>query len=81
MPLLSYNCLIKLNIYPRHFLRFQRTWFYLVDQGHPHLGYQTISTIKGTLRHSRNGRGRKKGDSEGGKEGEFKGSKDIFLEI
>ena len=40
-----------------------------------------MSTIKGTLRHRKNGRGKKKGDLEGGKEGEFKGSKDIFLEL
>ena len=66
-----------------HFFRFQRTWFYPVDQGHPRLGYQAMSTIKGTLRHSRNGSGggAKKGDSKGGKEGEFKGSKDKFLEL
>ena len=64
-----------------HFFKFQRTWFYLVDQGRPYLEYQTMSTIKGTLRHSRNERGRKKGDSKGGKDGEFKGSKDIFLKL
>ena len=57
MPILSYNCLIKLNLYLMHFFRFQRTWFYLVDQGRPRLGYQAMSTIKGTLKHSRNGRG------------------------
>ena len=57
MPILSYNCLIKLNLCLMHFFRFQRTWFYPVDQGCPRLGYQAISTIKGTLRHNRNGRG------------------------
>ena len=62
-----------------HFFRFQRTWFYPADQGRPRPGYQTMSTIKGTLRHSE--KGGKKGDSEGGKEGEFRGSKDIFLEL
>ena len=62
MPLLSYNCLIKLNLCPTHLFRFQRTWFYPSDQGRPRPGYQTMSTIKGTLRHSRK-RG-KKGDSE-----------------
>ena len=35
--------------------RFQRTWFYPTDQRHPRSGYQTMSTIKGTLRHSRMG--------------------------
>ena len=51
-----------------HFFRFQRTWLYPVDQGRHRLGYQAMSTIKGTLRHSRNGRG-------GGKEKGFKGRK------
>ena len=65
MPLLSYNCLNKLNLCPMHLFRFQRTWFYLVDQGRPRLGYQTMSTIKGTLRHSKKGfRWRKKGRVE-----------------
>ena len=36
-----------------HFFMFQRTWFYLADQGRPCPGYQTMSTIKGTLRHSK----------------------------
>ena len=36
-----------------HLFRFQSTWFYPADQGHPRLGYQTTTTIKGTLRHSR----------------------------
>ena len=83
MPILSYNCLIKLNLCLMHFFRFQRTWLYPVDQGRSRLGYQAMSTIKGTLRHSKNGKGggAKKGDSKGGKEGEFKGSKDKFLEL
>jgi len=38
--------------------RFQRTWFYPANQRRPHSGYQTMSTIKRTLRHSRMG-GRK----------------------
>ena len=76
MPILSYNCLIKLNLCPMHFFRFQRTWFYPTDQGHPRPGYQTMSTIKGTLRHSRR-RGRKR-DSDGGKKGEFKGLNQSF---
>ena len=57
-----------------HLFRFQRIWFYPVDQGHPRLGYQTMSTIKGTLRHRRK-RGDKRGDSNGGKMGEFRGLK------
>ena len=60
MSLLSCNCLIKLNLYPMYFFKFQRTWFYPADQGHPCLGYQTMSTIKGTLRHSKRG-----GEKEG----------------
>ena len=44
-----------------HFFRFQRTWFYLADQGRPRLGYQTLSTIKGILGIARGG------DSDGGK--------------
>ena len=44
--------------------------------GHPRSGYQTMSTIKGTLRHS-NMEGRKNGDLEG----QFRDSKDIFLEL
>ena len=40
-----------------------------------------MSTIKGALRHSREGGVGKKRDSEGGKDGEFRGSKDIFLEL
>ena len=56
MPILSYNCLIKLNLCLMHFFfRFQGTWFYLADQERPRLGYQTMSTIKGTLRHSKGG--------------------------
>ena len=43
-----------------HLFRFQRIWFYPVDQGHPRLGYQTMSTIKRTLRYSR-----KLGEKEG----------------
>ena len=81
MPHLSYNYLNKLNFYPMHLFKFQRTWFYLTNQGRPHPGYQTMSIVKGTLRHCREGGGGKKGDSEGGKEGEFRGSKDIFLEL
>ena len=61
MPLLSYNCLNKLNLYPMHIFRFQRTWFYPADLGCPRPGYQTMSTIKGTLRHSKKGEGRKMG--------------------
>ena len=57
-----------------HFFKFQRTWFYLADQRRLHSGYQTMSTIKGTLKHSRKERGGK-GDLKGGKGGEFKGSK------
>ena len=53
MPILSYNCLNKLNIFPMHLFRFQRTWFYPANQGHLRPRYQTISTIKGTLRHNR----------------------------
>ena len=60
MPLFSYNCLNKLNLCPMHLFRFQRTWFYPADQGHPRPGYQTMSTIKGTLRHNKRG-GRKMG--------------------
>ena len=60
MLLLSYNCLIKLNFCPMHFFRFQRTWFYAADQGRPRSGYQTMSTIKGLLRHSKR-KGKKKG--------------------
>ena len=55
MPLLSYNCLNKLNLCPMHIFRFQRTWFYPADLGCPHPGYQTRSAIKRTLRHSRRG--------------------------
>ena len=36
-----------------HFFKFQRTWFYLADQRRLHSGYQTMSTIKGTLKHSK----------------------------
>ena len=36
-----------------HLFKFQRTWFYLTNQGRPHPGYQTMSIVKGTLRHSR----------------------------
>ena len=53
MPLLSYNCLIKINLCPIQFFRFQRTWFYPANQGRPRSGYQTMSIIKGTLRHNR----------------------------
>ena len=35
MPILSYNCLIKLSLYSMHFFRFQRTWFYPTNQGRP----------------------------------------------
>ena len=63
MPLLSYNCLNKLNLYPMHLFRCQRTWFYLADLGHPHPGYQTRSALKGTPRHNR------QRDSEGRKMG------------
>ena len=59
MPLLSCNCLIKLNLCSMHFFRFQRTWFYSANQGCPRLEYQTKSTIKGKLRHSKRERGRK----------------------
>ena len=58
-----------------HFFRFQRTWFYPVDQGCPCIGYQTMSTIKGTLRRIRKGEGEKNGDLGE----EFRGSKHIFL--
>ena len=61
MPLLSYNCLNKLNLYPMHIFRFQRTWFYPADLGCPRPGYQTMSTIKGTLRRSKKGEGIKWG--------------------
>ena len=44
--------------------------------GHPRSGYQTMSTIKGTLRHNREGR-----EKNGDLKGDFKGSKDIFLEF
>ena len=37
-----------------HLFMFQRTWFYLADQGRPHSRYQTMSIIKGTLKHSGN---------------------------
>ena len=70
MPLLSYKCLIKLNLYPMHFFRFQRIWFYPTNQERPRPGYQTMSTIKGKLRHIK--RGEKNRDSNGGKKGEFK---------
>ena len=76
MPLLSYNCLNNLNIYPMHLFRFQGTWFYPTNQGRPHPRYQTKSTIRGTLRNNRKG-GEKNGDSGE----EFKGSKHIFLEL
>ena len=76
MPLLSYNCLIKLNFCPMHFFRFQRTWFYAADQGRPRSGYQTMSTIKGLLRHSK--RKGKRRDSDGGKKREFKGLNQSF---
>ena len=57
MPILSYNCLNKLNLFPMHLFRFQRPGFYPADQERPRPGYQTMSTIKGTLRHSRIGGG------------------------
>ena len=41
-----------------HLFKFQRTWFYSSDQGRPRPEYQTMSTIKGTLRHRRKKRGR-----------------------
>ena len=50
--------------------RFQRIWFYQVDLKRPHTGYQTMSTIKGTLKHNRIG-----GNLHGGKRGEFRGLK------
>ena len=55
-----------------HFFRFQRIWIYPSDQGRPRPGYQTMSTIKGTLRHSGRGGGGKR-YSDGGKKGELKG--------
>ena len=66
-----------------HFFRFQRTWFHRANQGRPCSGYYTISTIKGTLRHSKCGGegGEKNGDSYGRKNGEFKGSKGWLLEL
>ena len=61
MPILSYNCLNKLNLCSMHIFRFQSIWFYPVDQGCPCLGYKTMSIIKGILRHSRKREGRKMG--------------------
>ena len=74
MPFLSFNCLNKLNFCPMHIFRFQKTWSYPADLGHPRLRYQTMSTKRNTKALQQRG---KNGDSKG----DFRGSKDIFLEF
>ena len=57
-----------------HFFRFHKTWFYPADQGRPHPGYQTMSIIKGTLRHS-------KGEFSWRKNGRVQRFKNIILRV
>ena len=78
MPILSYNCLNKLNLFPMHLFRFQRPGFYPADQERPRPGYQTMSTIKETLRHSRKGGG---GDWDGGKKRRVERFKRYLLRV
>ena len=72
MPFLSYNCLNKLNLCPMYIFKFQETWFYPADLGHPRLRYQTMSTKRNTKALQQRGKNGDAGE-------EFRGLKHIFL--